>query len=185
MPVPDFSPGEVLTAAAMDSIGLWKITSASATSGSVLNISNCFSSDYTNYRVTVTARTASAVGLNMQLRAAGSNLGTSGYYSTRVGYPYSGGGVSLANDNNAAQWQIAIIADTTESAGSIDIFNPQIAQRTTYACQGSDSRTPAGALGGFVSSGVYNANTVVDGISINCGANTFSNIVVTVYGYRK
>jgi hypothetical protein len=183
MPVPDFSPGEVLTAAAMDSIGLWKITSASATSGSVLNISDCFTSDYTQYRVTVTARTASAVGLSLQLRAAGSNLGTNGYYSSRVGYPYAGGGASIANDNNAAQWQIAIIADTTEAGGSFDIFNPQIAQRTTYSLQGTDART--GGSGAFISSGFYNANTVVDGISISCGANTFSSIVVTVYGYRK
>jgi hypothetical protein len=183
MPVPDFSPGEVLTAAAMDSIGLWKVASANASSGSVLNISNCFTSDYTNYRITISARTSSATGLRMQLRAAGSNLGTSGYYSVRIGYPYAGGAASIVNDNNGAQWNIAIIADTTEAGATFDIYNPQIAQVTSYSFQGTDARTTG--TGALISSGFYNATTVVDGISINSGVQTFDSIIVTIYGYRK
>jgi hypothetical protein len=54
MPVPDFSPGEVLTAAAMDSIGLWLVKTV--TIGSAVTsvpVADAFSSTYDNYLITV------------------------------------------------------------------------------------------------------------------------------------
>ena len=61
MPVPDFSPGEVLTAAAMDSIGLWKVASGTL-SGTATNFVGCFTSDYTNYRIVVDGITFNTTG---------------------------------------------------------------------------------------------------------------------------
>jgi hypothetical protein len=70
MPVPNFSPGEVLTAGAMDSIGSWLITTYSIPSSPAVNaftIPNCFSSDYDNYRI-VLDTTFSTSGQRVLLR---------------------------------------------------------------------------------------------------------------------
>jgi hypothetical protein len=188
MTVPDFSPGEVLTAAAMDSIGLWLVGSASATSGGTIVLDDVFSSTYDNYRVVVSnAAGSGATGLNMQLRAAGSTLGTSGYYNVRNGYFYSSGAISFAKDDNAAAWQIPIIISGTAAAVAnviMDIYSPAINTRNTgFTGQGFDGRT--NGLGNMSGGGLYDATTAVDGISINSGAQTFSNIDIKVYGYRK
>lgn len=187
MPVPDFSPGEVLTAAAMDSIGLWKVASASATSGANIILDGVFTSNYKNYRIVVSDVAGSgATGLNMQLRAGGSTLGTSGYYNVRNGYFYSSGAISFANDNNGAAWQIPIIISGTTAAVAdvvLDVFSPVSSTRNTgFTGQGFDGRT--NGLGDMSGAGFYNATTSVDGFLINAGAQTFSNIDVTVYGYR-
>jgi hypothetical protein len=59
MPVPDFSPGEVLTAAAMDSIGLWKVADATFTAASSVDVANCYSTNYTNYLIVARLQTSS------------------------------------------------------------------------------------------------------------------------------
>jgi hypothetical protein len=52
MPVPDFSSGEVLTAAAMDSIGLWKVASGTLSTATT-NFVGCFTDSYKNYVITL------------------------------------------------------------------------------------------------------------------------------------
>jgi hypothetical protein len=90
MPVPDFSPGEVLTAAAMDSIGLWKIADGSLSlTTSATNVTGVFSSTYKNYRVlfNITARSGSN---RIEMRYINGTTPTStGYYQGGIGGSYA------------------------------------------------------------------------------------------------
>jgi hypothetical protein len=181
MPVPDFSPGEVLTAAAMDSIGLWKVASVSVTSGSVLAVDNCFTSDYDNYRVVVSnLKSTGNASLSLQLRASGSGSAT-GYAFGQGFILFSSATWNLvANAGTGTAWAAPGNTNTNPpSNGTIDFFQPQKAERT-------------GMIGHYqsfdafiITAGTHNDGTnVYDGFQLTT-AGTFTAGTVTVYGYRK
>jgi hypothetical protein len=183
MPVPDFSPGEVLTAAAMDSIGLWKTASGSATSGTVLSIQNCFSADYEAYRVVLTdIRTTVASGLNVQLANGGTPNATgygynyvNGPYATTSTYAQQGG-------TGLAAWPTVGVGFTDSGGVAMDIYNPFLSQFSIISSDRTDPRAggTAGRWNGF-----HAVATSFSGIYIVSSAGTFTNINATVYGYRR
>ena len=184
---PDFSVGQVLTAAHMDAIGLWLVASGSATSGSELIVDGCFTTDFANYQVVVSNLcTAAADGIVFQLRASGSTLGTNGYYGTRMGTFVVGGALTSSSFNNAASAVLPMVSagGTTNPTGCTwTVLRPQTASKDTgFYGQGFDSR-PA-EIGALVSSGFYNATTQADGFRISCQSSTFTSISVKVYGLR-
>ncbi len=118
MPVPDFSPGEILTASAMDSIGLWRVTTctvssaggtaATASNGVItigtgntsVTVNNAFSADYDNYKIIVSGASATTnVNVAMTL-----NGGTTGYFGCLVYGLTSGGSPLLATNSNGSAW---------------------------------------------------------------------------------
>jgi hypothetical protein len=184
MPVPDFSPGEVLTAAAMDSIGLWKVASVTATTGTAVSVPNCFSADYDAYRIVVTnLKLSAAAGLDWQLANGGSPVITGYYwnyinggYATTTSYSQQGAA-------NSSLWGTMGVADSTNTGGvAADIFNPFLATTTTVAGDRTDPRT-TGAAGRFV--GYHSATTSYSGLYFTAGGATFNSINIVVYGYRK
>jgi hypothetical protein len=145
MPVPDFSPGEVLTAAAMDSIGLWKVASGSFSAASNVPVIDCFISNYKNYRVLIEIESASTTAtrnITFQFRDSSGNDATANYY-------YGSNLDDFGNTNSqrigAYAATSAILApyfgyaDSTCTA-SIDVYDPQLAT--------SKSRYIGTALGG-------------------------------------
>jgi hypothetical protein len=179
MPVPDFSPGEVLTAAAMDSIGLWKVASVSVTSGSVLAVNNCFTSDYDNYRIVLfNLKTTSNIAMNWQLRN-GTTPSTTGYFSTQA-FILFGAATWLFGSPGTSSFIAPGNTNTNPpSSGTIDIFQPQKNERTGFfgTYQAHDAM--------ILTSGTHNDGTnVYDGFQLN-SAGTFTSGTATVYGYRK
>jgi hypothetical protein len=183
MPVPDFSPGEVLTASAMDSVAMWKTASGSATSGTVLSIQNCFNADYEAYRVVLTdIRTTVASGLNVQLANAGTPNAAdyaynyvNGSYTTTSTYNQQGG-------TGLASWPTVGVGFTDSGGVAMDIFNPFLARFSVLSSDRTDPRT-VGAAGRY--NGFHGVATSFSGIYIVASAGNFTNINATVYGYRK
>jgi hypothetical protein len=173
MPVPDFSPGEVLTAAAMDSIGLWKIATVPLTSGSRVTVSNCFSSSYTNYRVVGSFnRTAGATAYAFIEMPPGSaaNMTMSGFYSTWNSPTRSG-------DNGAAGYLFFTAAGANSFV--MDIYAPNLPQSTYVQTQGS-------SMDYITKTDVKVANnTVFTSFDFLVGAGTFTGGSLEIYGYRK
>jgi hypothetical protein len=182
MPVPDFSPGEVLTAAAMDSIGLWLVTSTTASSGTTIDVNSCFSSTYDNYRIVISGlKYSTAAGVDVQLRTV-STLTNTGYYSSGF-YAIYGNAPSLVGfgRTNGSAWVTAIVGDPNKpGAGVIDIFGPNLAEETTYIHQGTDPRTNGG---GGSYTGLQDSNTQFTGFRLSGG--TYTACTVSVYGFRK
>jgi hypothetical protein len=180
MPVPDFSPGEVLTAAAMDSIGLWKIASVSVTSGSVLAVNNCFTSDYDNYRIVCSNLKSTAnVALTMQLRN-GTTPSTTGYAFAQAFIIFGVGAWNFVSTTTGTSFPAPGNTNTAPASnGTIDVFQPQKAERTGITGQYQ-------AFDAFITlAGTHNAGTnIYDGFQLN-SAGTFTAGTVTVYGYRK
>ena len=182
MPVPNFSVNEVLTSSAMNAVGLWLVktqTISSATSGTDLD--DCFSSNYTDYRIVYSFNGNSNGYVEMRLRSGGTT-DTSPWYSncTRTQANSTTATVSNFNGNTAF-----ILTDglTQTTRGCIDLFNPQ----TSTNAFASHSSTGLGATAYQYTGGTYHSSA-----SSFTGLRFFSSTAgftftgtIRVYGYRK
>lgn len=178
-----YSSGDVLTAADLNqSSGLVLATSATATSGTALSVNNCFSAQFSAYRIVVTNLTISAPsGMSMRLRASGADNTASQYYSVRNQRDYLGSATSVQG-NPASQWEIPLISDSANAGMTLDIYNPFVAVPTTYSAHGTDSRNNGyGLLNG---GGKHNVANSFDGFTIY-SAQTISSFTIKVYGYNN
>jgi hypothetical protein len=136
MPVPDFSPGEVLTAAAMDSIGLWKVASVDFSNTTTINVDNVFTSNYRNYKLVCSLRpnTTNTGAVEIQLRAGGANLAGNNYIFQGVNQNVSNaptannGGFITTGTYFTNFFQSSDLSAMVE----MTVVNPQLAQWTGF-----------------------------------------------------
>ena len=181
MPVPDFSPGEILTASAMDSIGLWLVktqtVAASPTLASV-SVSSAFSANYDNYLVTFEAATASATGEALRLQLGST---TTGYYGNLIYANYSGGAPASVGDNNTANFTHMAGANNSRFSAAIQIMNPFKTRPThVFSYLYTDTGNGGSKRGYLNNSTSYTAFTFIAGATGN-----FSDGTIRVYGYRN
>jgi hypothetical protein len=176
MPVPDFSPGEVLTAAAMDSIGLWLVkTQTIGTGVSSVAITGAFSADYDRYKIVIDGFTGSVAGdLRFQLGAT-----TTGYYGV-YNYQIYTGITSVFYQANSANGYIGGVGTLAgEQAISLEIVAPQKTTKTTWTGQ-------AYGNGYYFNLGYQLADsTSYTGFTIFPGSGTLTGGTIRVYGYRN
>jgi hypothetical protein len=178
MPVPDFSPGEVLTAAAMDSIGLWKI--ANGTLSATTNVNNAFTSDYLNYRIVIaTASTSASADIGLRLRVGGADNSTSNYSEAGQRSGFNTTAPTSIGRLNQTGFNIGRVHGTDTIGGIVvDIFNPQSsAVKISWTSQSIDSQFLQN-MGGF-----FNGTTSFDGFTL-FGPATWTG-TWAVYGYRN
>jgi hypothetical protein len=179
MPVPDFSPGEVLTAAAMDSIGLWLVkTQAVGTGVTTINVPNAFSSDYMNYKIMwVNGTTSAATQITLQL---GSSI--TGYYG---GIPRvdASGANSPIGMNNTANWTFAGVGTGDGVLVDVELYRPNQIAFTTSKLSWFDNRTNnAWGVGG----GVHRVAAAYSDFTLGFAVGvTGSGGTIRVYGYRN
>jgi hypothetical protein len=179
MPVPDFSPGEVLTAAAMDSIGLWLVKTQTVGTGvSSVTVTGAFSSSYDNYRIIYTDGAASSTS-NVGLTLGSTNTGYYGFLT--YGIP-SGAAPIGVGSNNTSSWNYA--GDTTNNGITfdVDLFNPNRTIRTQLTSRYIGTATGA-AFG--VYNGLLNNSTSYTAFTITPGVGTITGGTIRVYGYRN
>ena len=179
---------EVLTSADTNTYlansGLVYVTSVVATTGSTINISNCFTSTYDSYKIVISNFTANTtVGFDMQLLASGTPA-TTGYYWMYANNSYATT-TSYAQQGSSTGTLFAVvcIADGAVAGGSsFELFNPNLANRTTIIYTRTDPRSGGGVGTG---NGYLNNATQYDGFRLTATGATISNCRVTVYGYRQ
>jgi hypothetical protein len=180
---PDFSVGQVLTAANMNAVGLWLVKSQTI-SGTATQVNDCFTSDYQSYRLVFSNLTSSSVDFITARLVAGTTPNTANdYYSSY--FQVGTNGAYSGNGNSAASfWNTPIVGFTTPSGGVLDIYNPQSATATSFNANGVDTRTdgaPHRSGGGF-----HNSATSFQGIWLSTvnGGLTMGG-TVRVYGLRN
>ena len=194
MPVPDFSPGEVLTAAAMDSIGLWKITPTTVagsgvsisgsnvlfTSAANISVNGVFSADFDFYKVILyLAPTSGTPVANFKYRTAGTdNSGASYNHFTRTLNSLTGG---TGDSNNRGQ-TIGTLVNASSVAQSLvwEIQFPFDSGLNTLS-QANGVNTPGNSQSGWQT---FNANASFDGFSIIPSTASYTG-KLSVYGYRN
>ena len=183
MPLPDFSPGEVLTASAMDSIGLWLVKTDTITSGNSKEITNAFSSSYKNYKIVLSNIRISAsanVYFRMGTLATGNLYRFSGIFAV-----YGSTTLTVSGSNGTNQWEIGCVATNAgESSAVIELQMPQQAMNTTFQALGNDPRSGGG--GNRMVTGYLANTTQYTSFSLfNENAATFTSCDIAVYGYRN
>jgi hypothetical protein len=189
---PDFSVGQVLTSAAMNSVGLWRVTgctvtsaggtAATASNGVVtvgtgntsVTVNNAFSSNYDNYRIVFNGGTASNEDFcNFQVGG-----GAAGSYRWGAQFVQYTNTVNTSVGSGANQARIAVLG-TTRWGFVMDVFNPFLTVATNWTSQSSsDAYSWSG-------SGYSSTAASSTAFTIFPAAGTLTNGTIRVYGYRN
>ena len=177
MPVPDFSPGEVLTAAAMDSIGMWLVkTQTIGTGVSSVTMTGVFSANYENYKIVVSGGIVS-IGTNYRMYLGGGSNGN--YYGTQYFDLASGGGTGVNRVNAGNSWYIGAVASTISGQLSLEMSNPFVASRTSFSGTYAGNNYVGWSGGQLADATQYTSLTIIaDGATMTGG-------IIRVYGYRN
>jgi hypothetical protein len=178
MPVPDFSPGEVLTAAAMDSIGLWLVkTQTIGTAVSSVTVTDAFSADYDNYLVTVTEVDCSTAAPSFRLTFGG--VAGSAYYGSMYFDKSNGLDTGLGRANAGAFLLCGIGGDSNEGYLNMTVMNPSAAKRTAFT-----SQYYGGTYSGWASGMLY-TNDPYTLFALTISSGNMTGGTIRVYGYRN
>ena len=179
-----------ITAAKMatDNIpGLVYITQASFTSSAAVNVDNCFTSTYSNYKLMIRITGVSAdTGIFLRMRTGGVTNASANYvYGGLISY--SGSGILTAVFSGAPTTDWALGTQDTNYYPNlpqqIEVMHPQLSLRTgifSQAFQPVNNQPYYRTIGGTMS-----VTTSYDGFSLitNSGSITMSGLI-RVYGYN-
>jgi hypothetical protein len=176
MPTPPvFSVGQYNTAAYMNSIGLWLVKSQTVGNGvGSVAITNCFNSDFRNYRVVFEGGTQSGNDLALQLQFAA----TTGHYSSMRYDPWTGTAGTLPAVNQVFAY-FGLSGMANQATFSMDVYAPNLPEVTKY----TGMYTSNGYFG--TGGGIYFQTTQLTGFTIIFPGFTNSGGIVKVYGYRN
>jgi hypothetical protein len=163
-------------------IGLRRITSGTFSAASSVSINNCFSSDYTNYRVVFGNITQSTtLVLRIRMRLSGTD-NTAGVWDYAFPYLYaSGAAVSV----NAGTAQTGLyVGDTNSSSNSVasfsfDVYQPNVARRTIWLGHAINIYNAFFSMAG---GGAHNVETAYDGFTLYTSTGNITGNY-QVYGY--
>lgn len=132
MTYPVFSAGEVLGAADMNAVGLWKIASGTLSlSTTPSNVTGVFSSTYKQYRVLLNVTIRSGTNRVDMKYLVGTTPTSTNYYQSGIGSDFSADAtLYYQRSNNDAQF--FGIGSSSMTALSFDIYNPNKADFTMH-----------------------------------------------------
>lgn len=194
MTYPSFSVGEVLTAADMNAVGLWRVTTCTVTSvggtaatasngvitigngNTSVTINNAFSSSFAAYRIHFSGCVGSqGTDLNMTL---GTNTVGASYFGSYYYDNVNGAITGTTRRNNGTNFPVGGLAQNNEQSFRVDIFNPQAAMRTSWNGQAF------GNSYSFWYAGTQATNTQFTAITFFPDAGNMTGGTIRVYGYR-
>ena len=176
MTYPVFASGDVLNASDMNGVGLWLVKSQTVGTGvGSVTITNCFNSDFRNYRVVFEGSTQAVNDNVFQLQFAA----TTGHYGNMRYDPYNGVGAGTLNTNNQSTVYFGLSGTQNQATFSIDVYAPNLAEITKYS--GMFTSNNFMGSGG----GLYFQTTQLTGFTIIFPAGGSSGGTIKVYGYRN
>jgi hypothetical protein len=184
MTFPSFSSGEVLRAADMNAVGLWRV-GGGALSTATTNFAGVFTSDYTDYRIVIDSLSVSSTADLYWRMLDGTTPASAANYS----WAYYGITENNAGLNSAAAGQAqgfmgfsSNLASTVLGSVTLDICGPQLAQRTFCTVQSVGYSSAFFSRTGFSH---HNILTAYNGIQFLTASAATITGNVSIYGYRK
>jgi len=184
MAVKTFTAGSVLTAADTNTYlansGLVYVTSTTF-SGTTINVNNCFTATYDNYRVLVEVATITGnVVPVVQMRTGATNTGGTAYLYS--GADFLPGSVSSQGSTGTSSFRVGAHSSGAAGMDILEFYNPFATKYTGLTSTTQGSYTPDSRF--LIMVGGYLSNTTsYDGFSWQVGGSCTGTI--TVYGYRK
>jgi hypothetical protein len=155
--------------------GMDLITSQSFTAASAVNVNNCFTSTYQNYRIVVSGRPSTTNNVQFRWRVSGTDVTASNYAYIRNGSRTTG-----ANACDIGKWDMPDAGNTT-LGNSVDVYRPLDNKYPSFAGIGFSGES-------FVTfetiAAQYRAAISPDGFTIFASTGTFTG-TLRVYGYRN
>jgi hypothetical protein len=181
MTYPTFAVGEILTAAAMNSVSSWLVKTVTVGAGATsVPVTGAFSADYDNYRIVYSGGTASASG-ELLLTLGSTN---SGYFNTLLYGVWSSTPTALAaGTGTSSSFGFAGVADPDGAFMDLSVMNPFLARRT--AIYGSFVGLDNDRVGGFTTGFVSNTTSYTGFTITPSGGATLTGGTVRVYGMRN
>ena len=183
---PTFSSGAVLTAAQINAVGMWEITSGTVTSGTSFDLTSVFTSDYDSYKLVLTQIRTNVAGGSIQLRMlATTTPAIIDYYYGVTAVDTAAGTSAVFRGNNATIMEtLAVQNGAVSGMVSCEIHSPVATQYTSFNGQSVDSRAAA-SYSGISYAGQLANSTSYNGIRVLLSANSFTNCNYKLYGYRN
>jgi hypothetical protein len=177
---PDFTVGAVLTAAQMNAVGLWLVTTQTVgTTVSTVTVNNAFNDDFVNYRVVYSGgvlSTAAAIRLSL-----GTAVNTADHYWGRTRLAFVGGGFTSTISNNDTTFQTGV--GTANGANFIcDITNPFTNERPTFTSLYLEMATTSSST--YQNIGYLNSTASFSAFFLSLSTGTFTGGTISVYGYN-
>jgi hypothetical protein len=188
---PDFTTGAVLTAAQMNAVGLWRITTCTVTStggtaatasdgvitigngNTLITIDNAFSADFKAYKIILSSGALSGTAdIGFRFGTAATNYAFSFLYSNYTNTPLAVG------TTTGTSFSIAGGGSTDAIHSSIEVINPF---ETKYGLFFSNMSSGSGA--GYTT-GQHRTATSYTSFSMLPSAGSFSSGNIRVYGYN-
>jgi len=178
---PDFTAGQVLTAAQMNAIGLWKVSASTFSAAASHSVNNCFTSDFDAYRVIAHFSSSTSLTTTMRLRVGGvDNSGASSYGITILKAFNS---TTDSSTSNTSSFGFSGTAQGAITALSFDIWQPAVAVNTVI-----NGLTTQGMIAENAKTstfwGRHDVNTAFDGFTLIASTGNITGYV-KVYGYRN
>ena len=165
--------------------GLVKITDQTFSAASTVNVNNCFTSTYDNYRVFIDFSAASTtLALTMRLRVSGTDNSTTNYFRQNMSAQSTT--VSASQTASGTSWGLAGSIDNTYISYNrymFDIFGPQLT-RYTVAVVPSLFVSTTPQYYSNLDAYLFNATTSFDGFSLLASTGNVTG-TLRVYGYRN
>ena len=180
MGFPVFASGDVLLAADMNAVAGWlvkKVTVGTAVAS--IPVTNCFSSDYDNYVVTVNGGShTSTIGFTLTLGST-----TTGYYYAANWVTYAGA-AGVFNGANVAGVLDSVTGASAGLNGRIMFFNPNLADETSYLYEAAGLATSNANIR-WAGGGYLNDATQYTGFTLTPTSGTTTGGTIRVYGLRN
>jgi hypothetical protein len=182
--------GDVLTAARYNSDVVANtqylydlVTTQSFTASNAVSVNDCFSSEYTNYRVIIQCDCPTGnTDLRLRLRVGGVDNDTANSYRRQI-IQGSGSSTAAARDNFDTLI-VGGISDVTGSVFILDIMRPFEATRTSFLCNNLQIASSDIPLIIFTNA-VHNQSTSYDGMTFYVsGLSLTGTGHFWVYGYK-
>jgi hypothetical protein len=178
---PDFTSGQVLTAAQMNSVGLWLVkTQTIGTAVSSVTVTGAFNADFENYKIIVSGGVGSG---NIPLRF-NFDGNTADYHSVLI---FGSTAASLGNaqalgTGSIAYWDQMGYATANAITVNMDVIAPFLAKTSAF---NSTLIPTSAASNSGPSQGFHNSATSFSGFRIATSSGTLTGGTIRVYGYRK
>jgi len=145
------------------------------TAVSSVTVTNAFSADYENYKITISGGALSTGTAALQLQLGSS---TTGYYNSRMGVNYSSATFEATSTNNGSSFATAGNSTTDSIRMNIELLQPFLAKHTIF------SGARASTIQGDVLSGIHQVATSYTGFTITPTSGTLTGGTIKVYGYK-
>jgi hypothetical protein len=177
MTFPSFSAGEILRATDMNAVGMWKITSYTATSNQgAFTINSAFSADYDSYRLIWSGGVGVGSG-SLSVTFGASNTG----YAWSLPYVVYGVGTSAGTSVGPGAAAFPLVGTFTTAYGNFDMtITDPFKDKYTRISGPYSSLSEAGMYAGLHAVATSYTSVTITPVTANINGGTF-----TLYGVRN